>query len=321
MPCELSRRRAMAATAGLFWTCSCGRRSVPAKRPLVSVVKADYGRNLLATVRGILIEHRVPIQGRRVVLKPNLVEYDAGTAINTNPRFVLAALEACRSLGANSVTIAEGPGHRRTTWDLAEAAGYFTEIRQFEKLFVDLNFDEVSEVRLPAPAPGVERLWLPQTILGADLVISLPKMKTHHWVGATLGMKNLFGIVPGQVYGWPKNILHWAGIHECIVAINSAVPNMFTIVDGIEGMEGNGPIQGRRKHAGVIVAGADRVAVDATACRVMGIDPRRVRYLRMAQEAGQLEEANVHQIGEPVRAVRTDFELIPEFKHLRLKAV
>lgn len=318
MPREMTRRRVMLAAGAAACSAACSRRPSPGREPLVSILKADYGIGLFDTVRRLLVEHKVALKGRRVVLKPNLVEYDESTAINTSPKLVSAVMEACRSLGAAAVTIAEGPGHRRPTWDLAEAAGYFAEIPEFERVFVDLNLDEISEVKLPRPAPDLAGLWLPQTVLACDLVISLAKMKTHHWVGATLGMKNLFGLVPGQVYGWPKNILHWAGIDECIVAVNSAVPNMFTIVDGVEGMEGNGPIQGRRKHAGVIVAGADRVAVDATACRVMGIDPRRIRYLRMAEDAGQLEEAHVRQIGEPLRAVRTDFDLIPEFRHLRL---
>ncbi|MBM3745070.1 MAG: DUF362 domain-containing protein, partial [Acidobacteria bacterium] len=92
----------------------------------------------------------------------------------------------------------------------------------------------------------------------------------------------------------------------------------FILVDGVVGMEGNGPIQGRPKAAGVLVAGADPVAVDATCCRVMGIDPGKVEYLRLAESAGQTLEAHVEQIGEPVRAVATRFELLKEFAALRL---
>ena len=107
-------------------------------------------------------------------------------------------------------------------------------------------------------------------------------MKTHHWTGATLSMKNLFGVVPGGVYGWPKNVLHWAGIHECIADLHALFPRQFAIVDGIVGMEGNGPIQGTPKPAGVLVAGGDPVAVDATCCRIMQIDPLQIGYLRLA---------------------------------------
>ena len=105
------------------------------------------------------------------------------------------------------------------------------------------------------PFSRLKSLYLPNTALRADLLVSLPKMKTHHWVGATLSMKNFFGLVPGGVYGWPKNVLHWAGIDECIADLHAAFPRHFAIVDGIVGMEGNGPIQGKPKPAGVLVAG------------------------------------------------------------------
>jgi uncharacterized protein (DUF362 family) len=178
--------------------------------------------------------------------------------------------------------------------------------------------DETSHIRLNRPFSRLESLYLPRSALGADLVVSMPKMKTHHWVVATLGMKNLFGLVPGGVYGWPKNVLHWAGIEESIADLQRLFPRMFTIVDGIVGMEGNGPIQGKPKGSGVIVAGSDRVAVDATCCRIMRIDPRKIHYLRLAETEGQTEEENVRQSGESVRSVQTSFELVGEFARLRL---
>jgi uncharacterized protein (DUF362 family) len=167
-------------------------------------------------------------------------------------------------------------------------------------------------------ASALSELYLPNTVLGCDLLVSLPKMKTHHWVGATLSMKNFFGLVPGAVYGWPKNVLHWAGIHESIADIHRIVPRRFAVVDGIEGMEGNGPIQGELKRAGVLVAGRDLVAVDATCCRVMGIDPEKLLYLKLAETAGQTKEASVRQIGEDLATVRNPFALLREFESIRL---
>jgi len=314
----LSRRQVLAGSAALATWTSCSRAPAPGSQPRVTILRSGYGQGLRDDVRRLLTGHKVDVRGRRVLLKPNLVEFDPGAAINTHPLVVLAALEAFRGLGAADVRIAEGPGHRRPTLDLADAAGYFQTVPDFERLFTDLNLDEVARVRLPRAARGLRSLYLPKTALDCDLLVSLPKMKTHHWVGATLGMKNLFGLVPGAVYGWPKNILHWAGIDESIMALNSVFPRMFTIVDGIEGMEGNGPIQGRRKPAGVIVGGGDRVAVDATCCRIMGIDPSKVGYLKMAETRGQTGEANVRQIGEPIQSVRTAFDLLPEFRSIRL---
>src|SRR5581483_3626543 len=174
------------------------------------------------------------------------------------------AADAFHSLGAKDVRIAEGPGHRRMTLDLASAAGYFDTVPKFENNFTDLNLDEVSHVQLDNPFSSLTELYLPNTVFNCDLLVSLPKMKTHHWTGATLSMKNLFGLVPGAVYGWPKNVLHWSGIDECIADLHQLFPNQFCIVDGIEAMEGNGPILGTRKNAGVIVAGTHPPSVDAT---------------------------------------------------------
>ncbi len=147
-------------------------------------------------------------------------------------------------------------------------------------------------------------------------------MKTHHWVGATLSMKNLFGVVPSGIYGWPKNVLHWAGIDESIADLHAAFPHHFAIVDGIVGMEGNGPIQGTPKPAGVLVAGRDPVAVDATCCRIMKIDPMQIRYLQLAARRGnesQITEDDIRQIGETIQSVSTPFELIPQFQRIRLE--
>jgi uncharacterized protein (DUF362 family) len=262
----------------------------------------------------------VDVRGLDVVLKPNLVEFEPESFINTNPLLVHAAVEAFRSRGASSVRIAEGPGHRRDTLDLAEAAGYFKTVPKFEDLFVDLNLDDVTRVNLPRQFSRLGRLYLPHTALRAGLLVSMPKMKTHHWVGATLAMKNLFGLVPGAIYGWPKNVLHWAGIAECIADLHFAFPRQFAIVDGIVGMQGNGPIQGTSKFAGVVVAGSDPVAVDATCCRIMRIDPNCVGYLGLATGGvdAQISERNIRQSGEAIAAVATPFDLISEFQSFRL---
>ncbi len=317
-------RRSWLAAIGAAALPACGRRTVrdsdrSEPNPHVSITPVSgYGQGLFDEVRRIVIEHRVAVKGKTILLKPNLVEFNVDAPINTHPRVVHAALEAFRSLGAANVRIGEGSGHRRGSLDMADAAGYLDEIPGFEKLFTDLNFDEATRVRLARPAIGLDSLYLPNTALGCDLLVSLPKMKTHHWVGATLAMKNLFGLVPGGAYGWPKNLLHWSGIHESIAALHTAFPRQFCLVDGIVGMEGNGPIQGTRKVAGVLVAGSDPVAVDATACRVMGLDPARVSYIAMTAANGQTKEENVKQIGGTIHASATRFSVIPEFESLRI---
>ncbi|HEY3836605.1 MAG TPA: DUF362 domain-containing protein [Bryobacteraceae bacterium] len=322
---KLTRRELIAGAAGTVLLQACSRQPVAqvvnpnVQKPLVAVVRAAaYTQDVYDTVRRILTDQKLNVKGKRVVLKPNLVEFDRNTAINTHPMLVHAALEGFRSLGAADVRIAEGPGHRRNTLDLADAAGYYDTIPQFEELFTDLNLDEVSKIRLRKPFSKLKEIYLPNTILGADLIVSMPKMKTHHWVGATLSMKNFFGIVPGGVYGWPKNVLHWSGIHQCIVDLSRVPGRTFAIADGIVGMEGNGPIQGTPKKSGVIVAGRVLDAVDATCARVMGIDPNQVAYLNAPDCPHYNDEGTITQTGERPATVRTNFQLIKEFSGIRL---
>ena len=311
---------ALALNACSKSTSPSGKTWTPPRAPVanVSIVKAPaYNMDVYDTVFRLVSDHNLNVRGKRIVLKPNLVEFDPNTAINTHPVVVHAAYEAFRRLGAASVRIAEGPGHRRGTLDLADAAGYFHTVPKFEDAFTDLNLDEVGHRDIATPVSQLKSLYLPHTVLDCDLLVSIPKLKTHHWAGATLAMKNLFGLVPGGVYGWPKNVLHWAGIPETIVDLHRLFPRQFAIVDGIVGMEGNGPIQGTPKHAGVLVAGSDVVAVDATCCRIMGINPARIDYLRLARGADQLGEGGFHQVGERIGTVQTNFELVDPWKVIR----
>jgi uncharacterized protein (DUF362 family) len=145
----------------------------------------------------------------------------------------------------------------------------------------------------------------------------MPKLKTHHWAGVTLSLKNMFGIVPGSCYGWPKNVLHWAGIDRAILDINASARPDFAIVDGIVGMEGNGPIQGTPKACGVLVLGDDPVAVDATCCRVMGLLPERVKYLSLAGTLlGHVKVEKIQQVGETIEGVKTPFAVLDQFRRL-----
>jgi len=138
-------------------------------------------------------------------------------------------------------------------------------------------------------------------VLEADFLVSMPKIKTHHWSGVTLAMKNMFGIVPGARYGWPKNILHWKGIQESILDLCATVPIHFVIADGIVAMEGDGPLNGTPRPMGRIVLADDPVAADATCARLMGFEPSRIVHIREgARFLGNADPEQVDQVGETV---------------------
>jgi uncharacterized protein (DUF362 family) len=196
---------------------------------------------------------------------------------------------------------------------LVEASGLGDVLRRHGVPFIDLNHDEPVKRANLGRLTKLEHLYLTRTIDSADVVISLPRLKTHHWAIATLSLKNLFGTLPGICYGWPKNELHWRGIDNSIVDIALTRPPDLAIVDGIVGMEGDGPLNGTPKPMGVIVMGADLVAVDATCCRLMMLDPQKVGYLVLGarKRLGNIDEGRITQIGEAVEARRKPFATVP----------
>jgi uncharacterized protein (DUF362 family) len=280
---------------------------------------ASYDEDLADVIARGLAEFRVPVRGRRVLLKPNLVEYESGTVINTHPQVIAGAALAFLKAGAGEVVVGEGPGHRRDIEYLVTATGLYDHLRDLRVRFADLNHDDVRSVPLRSRFTGLSELSLPVELLQADIDVSLPKLKTHHWAGMTASMKNLFGVVPGAVYGWPKNLLHFRGIDNSILDLNATIRPQFAIVDGVVAMEGDGPIMGHPRKLGFIAMGTDLVAVDATCAQVIGIDPAKIPYLKSASRfLGHIEERLIDQRGERPSRYRTHFDLIEPLKGLRL---
>ena len=306
-------------TAPFFWPKHRALHAMARSR--VAILKAErYASDLEQLLAAGLREFRVNVRDKRVVLKPNLVDYLPGDAINTHPMLVRAAVEVFRRMGARSVTVAEGPGHQRDTQLVLAESRYQSFLREDRIRFVDLNRDELVRTRLRASYTGMKELWLPRAVLEADFLVSMPKIKTHHWSGVTLSMKNMFGIVPGARYGWPKNILHWKGITESILDLCATVPIHFVIADGIVAMEGNGPLNGTPRSLNEVVLADDPVAADATSARLMGFEPARIAHVREgARFLGNAGPDHIDQVGEMPSTSSVPFRVVPEFQHLHAR--
>ena len=280
------------------------------------VAKVDrYQLDIAGTLSRGMMElgvGRNEIQGKRILLKPNLVETASEAPhINTHPLVLRGAIETFLRLGAATVMVAEGPGHRRDTLAVYEESGLADVLTEDRITFHDLNYITGYELPNAGGQTTMKTLIFPVLFQEVDWIVSVAKMKTHHWTGATLSMKNLFGVMPGRYYGWPKNVLHKMGIQSSILDINATLKPHFAIVDGIIGMEGDGPIMGEPKQAGVLVMGRNLQAVDATCCRIMGIDPYKVSYLERADKwLGPISDGSIEQRGETIASVQTNFELI-----------
>jgi len=303
--------------AGLPWY-----RRIQQPQAQVSIYKAaDYQRDLVDIIRRGLENYPdvlAKVKNGRVVLKPNIVDHYPTHPVNTHPAVITAATAAFLHFGAKEVIVGEGPGHRRDTEMLLELSGIGDALREERIQYVDLNLDAISPVTLGSNRTNLGRMFFPHTVLGADLLVSMPKLKTHHWAGITLSMKNLFGTIPGVKYGWPKNLLHWHGITESILDIHNTLRPGFAIIDGIEGMEGDGPLHGELIRSGVIIMGSSLTAVDATAARVMGVYPEKIDYLmHMLGYGGTINEGRIKQLGEKIEDVHQDFRVLDHMSTIK----
>jgi len=322
---NIDRRRLVGATAGMAattgmvadWFWPKHSVSYQRSRSFVAILNAtEYSEKVEALLMDGLRLFPLNAAGRRVLLKPNLVE-DLPGPVNTNAKIIGAAARCFLRLGAAKVVVGEAPGHQRDTELVVQAANLKPHLADRRIDFVDLNRDELARLKLKADYSGLGELWLPRTVLDSDFIVSMPKVKTHHWGGVTLSLKNMFGIVPGMKYGWPKNLLHWHGIHECILDICATVPIHFVIADGITAMEGNVPLQGTARDFGKIVLADDPVAADATCARLMGLDPLRVQHLSDGGRfLGNLHANRITILGERVEPPARPFSVLPDLEYL-----
>jgi uncharacterized protein (DUF362 family) len=167
-----------------------------------------------------------------------------------------------------------------------------------------LNLRHVKDkVTLEVPNGEVLKSITVPRLVTESAVISAAKLKTHANTGVTLGMKNMFGLLPDKF----KAKYHAKGISKVIVDINNVLHPAITVIDGFVGMEGNGPIDGTPVKMNLIIAGTDPVATDATAARIMGFNPYEITHIRKAYEKG-LGKIDAEIIGEKLEAVTRQFK-------------
>lgn len=243
---------------------------------------------------------RAELRSKTVLIKPNiLVGAPPEKAVCTHPEVVRALI---RSMPESYVLVGDSPGLGGTL-SAAGRSGIASVCREEGAHLVDF----AGPVPVEAPHGRVCRSFpLASAVHGADAIISAAKLKTHGLTRYTGAVKNLFGCLPGQV----KPQLHlrlqetdlFAGM---LVDLYTTVAPVFSVVDGIVAMEGNGPRNGTPRHVGILVAGRDAVAVDAVACAAVGIEPLTVPTTRIAHErdvgCGDLKQleiigASVHDV-------------------------
>ena len=274
---------------------------------------ANYDEDLISSLRNLWkLSAMSDINGKTILVKPNLVDESDDFLATANPKLVGAVLDLLRENGAGTLVVGDGSAFRRDTYSVVQSCGLAEQLDSRGIPFVDLNYDELKAVKIKDGwIRTADTLWLPQHVVDADLIVSIPKLKAHHWAYVSLSLKNLLGIIPGSRYGWPKNFIHINGINATILGIYQSVPPVISIVDGIIGMEGNGPLFGKPVEHGLLAMGSDPVAVDVICAQLMGFSIASIPHLSGAVAAGIGQGQKIETRGVPPEQLQRHYEAPP----------
>ncbi len=270
--------------------------------PKVAVVKGERG--LEPVYRALdLVDYKAALAGRgRVLVKVNFITTkNWATGATTDPVVVEAIVNRVRETGAD-VAVVESDATTTNADKAYVASGMRDACERIGVPFINLRHEK-EKVEIPIPNGLTFSSIAVPRIVTESAVVSAAKLKTHMETGVTLGMKNMFGILPDKF----KGKFHVRGMDKVIVDINSVLLPALTVVDGFVGMEGRGPVHGDPVKMDTIIGGSDVVAVDATGSRVMGIDPQEIGHIRVAHERGLGEMYNIEVVGDGIEAVRKIF--------------
>lgn len=226
--------------------------------------------------------------GQSVLIKPNLLaDREPHAAVTTHPEVIRAVIRAVRAAGGTPL-VGDSPGSAVRLEQVWKTTGV-AAVCSSEGVAL-LNFEKAGSRQFAADSVA---FTVAQPVLAADVVINLPKVKTHILTTLTAAVKNVYGTVPG----YQKTNLHKLcptprRFGHLLLAIYSAVKPALHIADGVWGMEGDGPSAGRPVQLGFLAASADGIAMDMVLCRVLKIKPNSVPYLREILKKGR--DANTY---------------------------
>jgi uncharacterized protein (DUF362 family)/NAD-dependent dihydropyrimidine dehydrogenase PreA subunit len=242
--------------------------------------------------------------GAKILLKPNLLRpATAEQAVSPHPAVVRAVAEVCLDAGAGNIIIGDSPGYG-TAQKVAAQCGILDVARDLGIKVIDFT----ESVSVPAPEDFLHRNFsIAREVAEADIIINLPKFKTHAMMTLTLAVKNLFGVFAGrQKARWHfqsgRNYNHFARL---LMELAYTVKPAVSILDAITGMEGNGPGRGTPRAMGFLAASRDMVSLDRVAVEISGVNPERIYTLQAAREMGfNTDLEGIRVAGDSIAAVK-----------------
>ena len=251
-----------------------------------------------------MIDYKSCLSGyKKALIKVNFIctqTWDSGAT--TDPIVVEAIIKKLKDLPLE-IFVVESDATMTNADKAYEATGMKEMCQQNGVEFLNLRYQK-DKVKICIPnCETLGSITVPR-IVTESAVISAAKLKTHMATKVTLGMKNMFGLLPDKL----KMKYHTKGISKVVVDINTALKPALTVIDGFVAMEGRGPTNGTPVKMDLIIAGKDVVATDATAARVMGFEPAEISHIRTAAQKGLGNIDNIEIVGSKLEDVRQVFK-------------
>lgn len=267
----------------------------------VAIVKGE--RSVKTVHKAIeLIGDLSYLSGKPLLIKVNLISTrDWRTGATTDPIVVEALIQKLKKI-ENEIYVVESNATMTNADKAVIATGIRDVCEKYKVPFINLSKtkDKV-EIKLNK-YETLRKITLPEIVLKGNIV-SAAKLKTHTSTKVTLGLKNMFGLIPEKY----KVKYHFKDIEKVVVDIVSIVKPALTVIDGFVAMEGRGPVNGRPVPMNLIIAGKDPIATDAVAARIMGFDPLEIKHIVMAASRGIGEINNIEVVGEKIENVMRKF--------------
>jgi len=269
----------------------------------VAIVRGERGHEPVFKALD-LIDYKSALVGySRVLIKVNFITtmtWDTGAT--TDPIVVEAIIQKLKDLPIE-VYVVESDASMTNATKAFDATGMAEMCNRNGTKYLNLRHVE-DKIKIAIPnGDALKDITVPR-LVSESAIISAAKMKTHMATKVTLGMKNIFGLLPDKM----KFKFHARGISKVIVDINTVLKPQLTVVDGFVAMEGKGPTDGSPVNMNLIVAGKDAVASDSTCARVMGIDPHEVSHIRTAAQKGLGNIDDIEVLGSKIEDVRRIFK-------------